>query len=302
MRASLLLLPLCFSAVFGKSFKFKPRGGRGGGYGSRSSSTTIVSYHDKDTYYADTGYKLIAHTAMYTEPEKPIADMLPEEEVANATKPYLDVRQGCQPYPVVRVPNLISAGLKGTGSQSKDCDDKFGQIYAREMYVDVPTNQTLAVATAFYFPKRAFHHFSTKYSGNRWDWQALLQFYEVHENVEPKLLSVAISWDWNEDTMRPEFKKYTATPEFLARFTDGNGRPKLKMDFTKHVKTAHLCLTKKEGTTNPYRFWDDMQVSEQGALELWDAGKRQCPIADNWFKQNVYEAWAQKPEEKLPKD
>ncbi|KAN0062165.1 hypothetical protein ACQY0O_005522 [Thecaphora frezii] len=242
------------------------------------------------------------HTAFYTQAEKPIAKMTMEEQFANATKPYIFIKEGCHPYPAVRFPYFLSDGLKATGSRSADCSDKGGQIYSRQAYLDPERNTTLAVGTAVFFPKRAFHHSSSLYKGNRWEWQFFVEYLQLDQNNHATLLSVAVSSDWDAQKKAPIFKKYLANAEFINRFTDHQGRPFIKMDYSKHAKTANLALTTKIGDTYPYRFWDDLSESEQNALESFDFRSRWCPIAGDRFDQNIRTAWAQKPEEKLPKD
>ncbi|KAN0060171.1 hypothetical protein ACQY0O_008146 [Thecaphora frezii] len=212
-----------------------------------------------------------------------------EQNVALQYKPLLHIENGCNNYPAVDDDGRLSQGLKGSGKDDGDCRDPDGPSYVRWKYLDAK-NTSLAIVTAFYFPKSAWSHPNIfvdykDFNSERHFWQCLVSFFTIQRphNGPPVANLTSIAF--------PELGfshvKYDVD-EFRKEERDGD-HFKFKMAYNdeKHDAISHLTTTGKKGREQPMLFYDDFSSKIQLALDNYPFYRSKSPVATGIFDNIV---------------
>ncbi|KAJ3054239.1 hypothetical protein HK097_002355 [Rhizophlyctis rosea] len=117
--------------------------------------------------------------------------------VYKAFKPYLEVTNGCVPFPAVDSQGNTSGGLSTSGSPNGGCSSNLGQIYVRSTSVsNRPNGATHALLYSWYFPKDS----PSSGLGHRHEWEGVIVFLKSSSSTAASnIVAVCPSahGDWN---------------------------------------------------------------------------------------------------------
>ncbi|KAF2731954.1 NPP1-domain-containing protein [Polyplosphaeria fusca] len=174
-------------------------------------------------------------------------------------KPYLEVYNGCVPFPAVDVQGNTGGGLATSGSPNGGCSSSTGQVYARAGTY----NNAFAIMYSWYMPKDS----PSSGLGHRHDWENVIVWLDS-QSESAKVRGVAIS-------AHGEYQK-----------VDGHfsgSRPRIGYISIWPVN-HQLIDTVEQGGQQPLIAWDSMTSAARSAIENTDFGSATPSFRDNNFQ------------------
>ncbi|KAG9246701.1 putative NPP1 domain protein [Calycina marina] len=188
-----------------------------------------------------------------------------EGQLYEAYQPFLDVYNGCVPFPAVDVNGNTNAGLGLTGGENEGCSSSLGQIYARAM----ASNGRYAIMYSWYMPKDE----PSPLLGHRHEWEGVIVWLaNGTSTTASNILAVCPSahGDWN-----------CSTHYFLS----GTGPLIAYVSFW--PVNHQMILTTAVGGQQPLIAWESLSEIEQNALQTTDFGSATVPFKDSTFAGNI---------------
>jgi hypothetical protein len=211
---------------------------------------------------------VVGHDAIPVWAEPAPADA--PQKLAVRFKPYLDVVNGCQPYPVVDAQGNTGGGLKPVGSSTAACKDMGkAQVYSRSGTY----NGFYAIMYSWYMAKDS----PSTGMGHRHDWENAVVW--LDSAASAKVVAIAASAHGGYKKSHPADNKY---------LEDGVN---LKLSYkAMWPKNHELGFTTKKGKQQPLIQWEQMTPEAQKALESTDFGSAGVPFKSN-FESNLAKAF-----------
>jgi hypothetical protein len=201
-------------------------------------------------------------------------------------KPYLEVINGCVPFPAVDAagntgsvkhssPSLylalpiltsvprFSGGLKPTGGSSSGCSSSTGQVYARAMAY----NSYWAIMYSWYMPKDE----PSTGIGHRHDWENCVVFLSS-ESTSASVVGMSVSQHSGYSS--------STSPSF-----SGNNP---LVGYVSYWPIDHqLIFDSTQGGMQPLIAWESLTTAAQNALQTTDFGDANVPFKDDNFSSKV---------------
>nr|URW68760.1 necrosis-inducing protein NPP1 domain-containing protein [Pythium myriotylum] len=202
---------------------------------------------------------VIDHDTVPVWPQPTAADAT--QKLALRFKPYLNVVNGCQPYPAVTPTGDVSGGLKPSGGSSANCNDKGkAQIYSRSGTY----NGYYAIMYAWYMPKDE----PSTGIGHRHDWENAIVWLDNAASANIVALSASAHSGY----------KTSYPPD--ATYLNGISA---KISYKSTWPLDHeLGFTTVAGAQQPLTQWEQMTPAAQNALETTDFGSADVPFKSNF--------------------
>ncbi|CAI6334859.1 unnamed protein product [Periconia digitata] len=182
-------------------------------------------------------------------------------------KPWLEVMNGCVPFPAVDASGNTGGGLSPSGDPSGQCGSSTGQVYARAGTY----NNAFAIMYSWYMPKDS----PSSGLGHRHDWENIVVWLSS-QDASATLRGVAIS-------AHGDYQKETSPP------LDGT-RPKI--GYVSYWPVNHqLIPTGTKGGQQPLIAWDSMTAAARSAIESTDFGSATPSFRDSNFQNYLAEAF-----------
>ncbi|CAD6455626.1 c5018808-7e66-4fb2-98f2-53bdab297803 [Sclerotinia trifoliorum] len=186
-----------------------------------------------------------------------------------AYKPYLDVVNGCVPFPAVDAKGNTNAGLKPTGSSNGGCSSSTGQVYVR----GAQNGSYYGLMYSWYMPKDE----PSTGIGHRHDWEGVILWLSsststAASNIVAVCPSAHGGWDCTRN-----------------QYTLSGTAPLIKYEGIWPLD--HSCgLTSTKGGRQPMVAWESLPAAAQSALENTDFGKANVPFKNANFENNFVKA------------
>ncbi|KAL2826322.1 putative NPP1 domain protein [Aspergillus cavernicola] len=211
---------------------------------------------------------VIAHDAVVGFPET-----VPTGSIGDlylAYQPYLEVINGCVPFPAVDADGNTSGGLEPTGSPSGGCSSSTGQIYARSTISDgTASTYGNAIMYSWYFPKDS----PSTGLGHRHDWEGVIIWLSDSSSTSAEnILAVCPSahGDWNCETN-------------ASGGVSLEGSRALIRYYSVWPVNHQLGFSGDVGGVQPLVAWESLGEVVRGALEDTDFGDANVPFKEgNW--------------------
>ncbi|KAH7327510.1 necrosis inducing protein [Rhexocercosporidium sp. MPI-PUGE-AT-0058] len=190
-------------------------------------------------------------------------------QLYQAYQPYLEVLNGCVPYPAVDANGNTNEGLPITGSQNSGCRSNLGQIYARG--VDGP-NGRYAIMYSWYMPKDS----PSKGLGHRHEWEGVIVWLASGTSTSASnILAVCPSahGDWNCSKL------------FLLA-----GTGPLVSYFSIWPVNHQMWLGAEQGGQQPLIAWESLPDAAKSALQTTNFASATVPFKDSTFAGNIAKA------------
>lgn len=182
-------------------------------------------------------------------------------------KPWLEVANGCVPFPAVNAAGDTGGGLATSGSSNGGCSSSTGQVYARSGTY----NGAYAIMYSWYFPKDS----PSSGLGHRHDWENIVVWLSS-QSTSATIRGVAIS-------AHGDYQKETAPP--LA-----GTRPKIR--YVSIWPANHqLIKTDNQGGEQPLIAWESMTAAARTAIETTSFGDATPSFRDSNFQSYLAEAF-----------
>ncbi|KAL4875264.1 necrosis inducing protein-domain-containing protein [Aspergillus karnatakaensis] len=194
-------------------------------------------------------------------------------DIYRAYQPYLEVEDGCVPFPAVDADGNTSGGLAPTGSSTGDCSSSTGQVYARSTMSDgLDATYGAGIMYSWYFPKDS----PSTGLGHRHDWEGVIVWLaDGASSTAENVVAVCPSahGDWNCDTS----------------FSLSGTHPLIRY-FNVWPVNHQLGLTDSVGGSQPLVAWESVGSAVRDALESTDFGSATVPFKEGTFGGNLGEA------------
>ncbi|KAG4444134.1 hypothetical protein IFR05_000363 [Cadophora sp. M221] len=190
-------------------------------------------------------------------------------QLYQAYQPYLEVLNGCVPYPAVDVDGNTNEGLPLTGSQNSGCKSNLGQIYARGFD---GANGRYAIMYSWYMPKDS----PSKGLGHRHEWEGVIVWLVSNSSTSASnILAVCPSahGDWNCSKL------------FLL-----SGTGPLVSYFSIWPVNHQMWLGAEKGGQQPLIAWESLPDAAKNALQTTNFGSATVPFKDSTFAGNIAKA------------
>ncbi|KAF1937457.1 necrosis-and ethylene-inducing protein-like protein 1 precursor [Clathrospora elynae] len=184
-------------------------------------------------------------------------------------KPWLEVYNGCVPFPAVDAAGNTGGGLETSGASDSGCSKSPGQVYVRSGTY----NNAFAIMYSWYMPKDS----PSSGLGHRHDWENVVVWLSS-ESDTATLRGVAIS-----------AHGYEASPPLAGT------RPKIGYISIWPVN-HQLIATDKQGMwrlggEQPLIAWESMTPAAQTAIETTDFGSATPSFRDGNFQSYLAKAF-----------
>ncbi|WP_197517270.1 NPP1 family protein [Microbacterium karelineae] len=189
-----------------------------------------------------------------------------DQRLAERFQPFLEVRTGCVPFPVVDAAGNTGGGLAPSGSSSGDCDSSTGQVYTRAGW----NGDDYAIMYAWYFPKDS----PSSGFGHRHDWEHVLVWVDDPYAADPQIEKISFF-------RHGEYSHVDAT----AANTEGT-HPTIAYFHTWPLNHT-IWETENVGGTQPLIGWDDLTDAARDALTTVDLGDANVSIHDAGFASHL---------------
>ncbi|KAI9643559.1 hypothetical protein NHQ30_008178 [Ciborinia camelliae] len=186
-----------------------------------------------------------------------------------AYKPYLDVVNGCVPFPAVDASGNTGGGLKPTGGSNSECSKSTGQVYVR----GAQSGSKYAIMYSWYMPKDE----PSDGLGHRHDWEGVIIWLSSSTaTTAANILAVCPSahggWDCSTNG-----------------YSLSGTSPLIKYESIWPIN--HACgLTSTVGGQQPMIAWESLPAVAQTALETTDFGSGNVPFIPANFANNLAKA------------
>lgn len=182
-------------------------------------------------------------------------------------KPWLDVYNGCVPFPAVDSAGNTGGGLAPSGGSNSGCSSSTGQVYARA----ATYNGAYAIMYSWYMPKDS----PSDGLGHRHDWENIVVWLSSQSETAT-VRGVAIS-------AHGEYQKESSPP------FDGT-RPKI--GYISYWPVNHqLIATDDKGGEQPLIAWESMTQAARTAIENTDFGDATPSFRDSNFQTYLADAY-----------
>ncbi|XWW94508.1 hypothetical protein V2A60_002451 [Cordyceps javanica] len=189
-------------------------------------------------------------------------------ELYKRYQPFLEVHDGCIPFPAVDKDGNVNDGLdKGDGGPSNECDFGKGQVYARGAVKD----GKFGLMYSWYFPKDV----TSPGVGHRHDWENIVLWFDG-ERADAAYLGVAIS-------AHGGYKKYKAGDKAVSWEGD---RPLIAYE-NEIVTHHHLGVTGKKGGDQPILGYEKIPDVAWKALDEYNFGDADLPFGTKNFDKLI---------------
>ncbi|KAF1916439.1 necrosis inducing protein-domain-containing protein [Ampelomyces quisqualis] len=182
-------------------------------------------------------------------------------------KPWLEVYNGCVPFPAVNAAGDTGGGLATSGSSNSNCGSSTGQVYVRSG----THNGAFAIMYSWYMPKDS----PSSGLGHRHDWENIVVWLSSASETA-SLRGVAIS-------AHGEYQKVTSPP------LDGT-RPKIGYMSIWPVN-HQLIASDRKGGEQPAVAWESMSPAARGAIESTNFGSATPSFRDGNFQNYLANAF-----------
>ncbi|CAM1503998.1 Fc.00g015890.m01.CDS01 [Cosmosporella sp. VM-42] len=174
-------------------------------------------------------------------------------------KPYLEVFNGCVPFPAVDAAGNTGGGLAPNGSPKGGCSSSIGQVYARGKGY----GGLFAVMYSWYMPKDS----PSDGLGHRHDWENVI-IWLSGESESASVVGMAVSQHGGYD------KSSSGT-------FSGNSP---LVGYISYWPVNHqMIFTEKRGGQQPLIAWESLTGAARAALENTDFGDASVPFKDSYF-------------------
>jgi len=190
-------------------------------------------------------------------------------DVYEAYQPYLDVVNGCVPFPAVDADGNTSQGLATSGSSNGGCSSNLGQVYSR----GVAANGRYALMYSWYMPKDS----PSDGLGHRHEWEGVIIWLSsATATTAANILAVCPS----------AHGKWDCSTTFK---TDSNARaPGPYIMYMSVWPVNHqMWIGTSKGGQQPLIAWESLTSAARTALENTDFGSATVPFKDATFAGNV---------------
>ncbi|PNS19468.1 Inosine-5'-monophosphate dehydrogenase [Sphaceloma murrayae] len=182
-------------------------------------------------------------------------------------QPFLQVQNGCVPFPAVDAQGNTGGGLNPSGEPSGGCSSSPGQVYARSGTY----NGRFGIMYAWYFPKDS----PASGLGHRHDWESVVVWLSSSTGT-PSILGVSAS-------AHGDFEKNTS-PNL-------SGTNPLIRYYSTFPINHQLGYTSTRGGSQPLVAWESLPAAARTALTNTDFGSANVPLKDANFNNNLAEAF-----------
>ncbi|KAH8716810.1 necrosis-and ethylene-inducing protein-like protein 1 precursor [Phaeosphaeriaceae sp. PMI808] len=182
-------------------------------------------------------------------------------------KPYLEVYNGCVPFPAVNAAGDTSGGLSTSGSPNGGCSSSTGQVYARS----ATYNGAYAIMYSWYMPKDS----PSAGLGHRHEWENIVVWLSAASD-SATIRGVAISAHGN-------YQKFTSPPL-------SGTRPKIGYMSIWPVN-HQLIASDKQGGEQPLIAWESMTAQARSAIENTNFGDATPSFRDSNFQSYLASAF-----------
>ncbi|CAG8961310.1 hypothetical protein HYFRA_00013771 [Hymenoscyphus fraxineus] len=186
-------------------------------------------------------------------------------QVYEAYQPFLDVINGCVPFPAVDASGNTNAGLDLSGGDDEGCSSSTGQIYARA----TAYNNMYAIMYSWYMPKDS----PSRGLGHQHDWEGVVVWLSSGTSTDAgNILAVCPSahGDWN-----------------CSRNFRLSGTGPLISYFSIWPVNHQMGMAIDVGGQQPLVAWESLSSAQQSALQNTDFGSATVPFRDANFMQNL---------------
>ncbi|KAI3395503.1 hypothetical protein diail_1289 [Diaporthe ilicicola] len=183
-----------------------------------------------------------------------------------AYKPYLQVVNGCVPFPAVDASGNTNAGLNPTGASNGGCSSSTGQVYVR----GTTYNGYYGLMYSWYMPKDE----PSDGLGHRHEWEGVIVWLKSATSTAASNIAAvcpSAHGDWDCST---------------SGYTLSGTKPLIKYESTWPVN-HQMGLTTDVGGTQPLIAWESLPSAAQSALQTTDFGAATVPFKDSTFTNNL---------------
>ncbi|KAK2069864.1 hypothetical protein P8C59_004409 [Phyllachora maydis] len=203
-----------------------------------------------------------------TVPAGPIGDLY------LAYQPYLDVVNGCVPFPAVDAAGNTNRGLKRTGSPSGDCSSSTGQVYVR----GGASGGKYVLMYSWYMPKDS----PSPGLGHRHDWEGVLIWLSVPAGDPASLPAITPGAILAVCPSAHGGWACAAAPAFTLSGTAA------LVKYKSVWPRDHACgLTGTVGARQPLVAWESLTGAQRAALQETDFGSANVPFKDGSWEGNL---------------
>ncbi|OAL45737.1 necrosis-and ethylene-inducing protein-like protein 1 precursor [Pyrenochaeta sp. DS3sAY3a] len=182
-------------------------------------------------------------------------------------KPWLQVYNGCVPFPAVNAAGDTGGGLATSGSSNGGCSSSTGQVYARSGTY----NGAYAIMYSWYFPKDS----PSSGLGHRHDWENVVVWLSSQsESATIRGVAISAHGDYQKE----------ASPPF-------SGTRPLIGYMSVWPVNHQLIATDKQGGEQPLIAWESMTAAARNAIETTDFGSATPSFRDNNFQSYLADAF-----------
>ncbi|KAF2002084.1 NPP1-domain-containing protein [Amniculicola lignicola CBS 123094] len=182
-------------------------------------------------------------------------------------KPYLEVYNGCVPFPAVDSAGNTGGGLATSGSPNGGCSSNTGQVYARS----ATYNGAYAIMYSWYMPKDS----PSSGLGHRHDWENIVVWLSG-QSATATIRGVAIS-------AHGEYQK-TTSPHLTGSRT--------RIGYISIWPVNHQLIdTVEQGGEQPVIAWESMSQAARTAIETTSFGDATPSFRDNNFQSYLADAF-----------
>ncbi|KAF2872823.1 necrosis-and ethylene-inducing protein-like protein 1 precursor [Massariosphaeria phaeospora] len=182
-------------------------------------------------------------------------------------KPFLEVYNGCVPFPAVNAAGDTGGGLSTSGSSNGNCGRNTGQVYARSGTY----NGAYAIMYSWYMPKDS----PSSGLGHRHDWENVVVWLSS-ESESATIRGVAIS-------AHGEYQKESSPPL-------SGSHPRIGYISIWPVN-HQLIATDKQGGQQPLIAWESMTDAARSAIENTNFESATPSFRDNNFQTYLANAF-----------
>ncbi|CAE7031546.1 hypothetical protein CFE70_004446 [Pyrenophora teres f. teres 0-1] len=182
-------------------------------------------------------------------------------------KPFLEVSNGCVPFPAVDAAGNTSGGLNPTGGSNSGCDESTGQVYARaEEY-----NGVYCIMYSWYMPKDS----PSTGLGHRHDWENVVVWLSsLSETATLRGVAISAHGDYDKNKA-PKLQDTHPLIRYYSTFPLNH----------------QLGSTDKVGKMQPLIAWGSLTPAARDALERTDFGAAEPPFKDRNFQNHLAESF-----------
>ncbi|TGO18322.1 hypothetical protein BPAE_0386g00070 [Botrytis paeoniae] len=181
-------------------------------------------------------------------------------------QPYLDVVNGCVPFPAVDASGNTGGGLAPTGSSNGGCSSSTGQVYVR----GAQSGSYYGIMYSWYMPKDE----PSTGIGHRHDWEGVIVWLSsstatTADNIVAVCPSAHGGWDCSTDG-----------------YSLSGTSPLIKYESIWPIDHS-MGLTSTVGGQQPMIAWESLPTAAQTALETTDFGSANVPFIPSVFANNL---------------